>query len=198
MSDDETPLLRCAEGNFILKMYTKWIPEKSKWKAAYEKGLDVSLNENENILYLGASSGSTISFISKYTKGIIFSVEKSPKMMIPLIKKSLKIKNVFPLFCDARNIDYINSKIKDTKINILFQDIPSFDQVEILINASKLVDKDCKIFFSLKTKSISQGDSFVTYKKVKEKLKKFFEIIDETNLEPYHKFHWFFILKKSS
>lgn len=196
MPNDETPLLRCAEGNFILKMYHKWIPEKSKWKAAYDKGLNVNLNLNDNVLYLGASSGSTISFISKYTNGIIFSVEKSPKMIIQLIKKSIKIKNIFPLFCDARNIDYIGSKLKNTKINILFQDIPSFDQVEILINASKLIDNDCKIFFSLKTKSISQVDSYDIYKLVKEKLTNFFEIIEETSLEPYHKFHWFFILKK--
>lgn len=176
--------------------YTTWIPEKSKWKAAYDKGLNVKLDLNDNLLYLGASSGSTIRFVSRYTNGIIFSVEKSAKMMIPLIKKSLKIKNIFPLYCDARNIDYIKSKIKDTKINILFQDIPSSDQVEILVNASKLVDKECKIFFSLKTKSISQEDPFITYKIVKEKLKNSFEIIEETSLEPYHKFHWFFILKK--
>ena len=78
----------------------------------------------------------------------------------------------------------------------MFQDIPSFDQVEILINASKLIDNDCKIFFSLKTKSISQVDSYDIYKLVKEKLTNFFEIIEETSLEPYHKFHWFFILKK--
>ena len=69
---------------FYFKDVYKWFLEKVS-EAKHEKGLDVSLNENENILYRGASIGSTISFISKYTK-IIFSVEKSPKMMIPIIK----------------------------------------------------------------------------------------------------------------
>ena len=55
-----------------------------------------------------------------------------------------------------------------TKINILFQDIPSTDQIRILKDASELVDKDCKILFSLKTQSISQQD----YKEIAKKIEK--------------------------
>lgn len=174
----------------------EWIPWKSKWKAAEEKGLNLKLKGGENILYLGASSGSTISFLSRYTSRVIFGVEKSFKMMVSLIKKTSKIKNLYPLFCDARDLDYIRKMVGSKKINILFQDIPSFDQVDILINASKLVDKDCRIFFSLKMKSISQKANEELLRFIKDKLKSYFVIVEESSLEPFHKGHWFFVLKK--
>ncbi|MFZ5954994.1 MAG: fibrillarin-like rRNA/tRNA 2'-O-methyltransferase [Nanoarchaeota archaeon] len=174
-----------------------WNPYTSKWKAAIEKGLKIIPKENDNILYLGASSGTTVNEISKFVKkGIIFAVENSPKMAISLIQLSEMRENIAPIFCDARDIESIKKSLFEKKISILFQDIPALDQVEILINASKFIDKDCKIFFTLKTQSISQKNPEETLKQAKEKLSKNFEIIDFINLEPYHKKHYFFILRK--
>lgn len=131
-------------------------PHKSKWKAAETLSMNIGLKGHENILYLGASSGTTISELSKATSGLIFAVEKSINMAIPLIRLSEKRNNVIPLFVDAHDIEYIKSKINNTKIDILFQDIPSIDQVEIIKSASKIVDNDCKILLSLKTFSLSK------------------------------------------
>ena len=173
-----------------------WDSRRSKWKSALKKGLSILPKETDNILYLGASSGTTVSFLSPLTKGIIFAVENSPKMAISLVSLSLKRNNIAPIFSDARNTELIKSSLFNKKINILFQDIPSVDQVEILLNASKLVDKDCKILFSLKTQSISQQDSKKTSQEVKEKLRKNFKILAIENLSPYHKKHYFFVLEK--
>jgi fibrillarin-like pre-rRNA processing protein len=173
-----------------------WDAETSKWKAAITKGLNLSLKRDENILYLGASSGTTINHLSDQTNGIIFGVEKSFQMAIPFIKLAKAKNNISPIFCNAREIDYIKKRLFDQKIDILFCDIPSQDQIEILINSSKLIDKKSKILFSLKTQSISQENPYKIYDESKEKLKKHFRIIEETNLEPFHKKHWFFVLKK--
>jgi len=60
--DDETPcdVLRA----FIMKKqktkFGKWDANKSKWKAGLEKGLDILPGRGDNILYLGASSGTTV------------------------------------------------------------------------------------------------------------------------------------------
>jgi fibrillarin-like pre-rRNA processing protein len=172
-----------------------WDPFKSKWKAALERGMDIELKGDENILYLGASSGSTVGHLCEITTGIIYAVEKSYQMAIPLVKLCEKRVNIAPIFTDAHDTDYLKDKIKDEKIDILFCDIPSGDQVDILIKASKLVNKECKILFSLKTQSISQDDPKVTLKEVEKKLGKVFKIIDVRNMEPYHKKHWFFILE---
>ena len=60
----------------------KWEAKTSKWKAALDAGMDVRLKGDENILYLGASSGTTVGHLSDKTKGIIFAAEKAYQMAI--------------------------------------------------------------------------------------------------------------------
>ena len=66
--------------------------------------MKVSLGGNENILYLGASSGTTISHLAKRTNGLIFGVEKAFLMAIPLVRLSDRLDNLAPLFCDAHDV----------------------------------------------------------------------------------------------
>lgn len=179
-----------------MKSKNDWDPNKSKWKAALQKGLDIKPDEDDNILYLGASSGTTVGQISKLTKGIVFAVENSPDMAIELVKLAEKRGNIAPIFSDARDVDYIKKSLFGKSINILFQDIPSTDQIDILTNASSLIDKNGKILFSLKTQSISQQSPQITFKKTEEVLNKRFKILFKISLEPYHKKHYFFVLKK--
>jgi fibrillarin-like pre-rRNA processing protein len=173
-----------------------WNPYKSKWKAALEKNLIPKLKENEAILYLGASSGTTINHLSKQTSETIFAVEKSTTMAIPLVKLAQKSSNIAPIFADANNTQYIKTQLHKTTPNILFQDIPSSDQIEILTKASKLVSTKCKIYLSLKTKSISQQSQSKTLEQATIKLQKSFMIENHASLEPFHKKHHFFILRK--
>lgn len=182
----------------ILKMEKIWDPNHSKWKAALEKGAPIGLKGSENILYLGASSGTTVSFLSDQTSGKIFAVEKSPLMAIPLVKISEERKNIFPIFSDARDIEKISKKLENNKIDILFQDIPTIDQVRIIKEASKLVGKECKIYFSLKTQSISQEPKQKTLQYVKQQLDDLFNITMIEELEPFHQKHYFMILEKRS
>lgn len=187
-------LTTAAEGEiFMMKNRKKseWNPYTSKWKAAIEKGLDVNLSGNETILYLGASSGTTVGNISKITKGIIFAVENSPQMAIRLVKLAEKNKNIVPIFSDARDVEFLKKATFNKQPDILFQNIPSIDQVRILKNASQIVGKECKIFFSLKTQSISQEDYKETAKKVENELKERFLIVQKADLYPFHKKHFF-------
>lgn len=173
-----------------------WNPNSSKWKAALNKGLDVNLSGDENVLYLGASSGTTVGQISKLTKGIIFAVENSPQMAIRLIRLSEKNENIAPVFSDARNTEYLKKAMFNKKIDILFQDIPSIDQINILEKASELVDKKCKIFLSLKTQSISNKNYKETANEIEKELNGKFLIVQKTDLFPFHKKHFFYVLKK--
>jgi len=76
---------------FIKKMEKrKWEAKTSKWKAALDVGMDVRLKGDENILYLGASSGTTVGHLSGKTKGTIYAVEKAYQMAIPLVRLSEK------------------------------------------------------------------------------------------------------------
>ncbi len=180
----------------LRKLNLEWNAYRSKWKSALDRKLSVDLKGDENILYLGASTGSTISHIRKKTKGIIFAVEKSPKMMVELMKLAIKSDNIAPIFADARNVEEIKKRLFKKKIDILFQDIPSPDQVEMLSNAAQLVDKDCRIFLSLKIISVAHWDPETVLKKTEEKLKEHFKITESASLEPFHKKHYFYVLKK--
>lgn len=173
-----------------------WNPYTSKWKAAMEVGADVGLNGNENILYLGASSGTTVGHLSELTKGLIFGVEISAHMAIKFVRLAIKRDNIVPLFSDARDVDYIREKLENYKMDILFQDITSRDQVDILVRNSELVDKNCKIFLSLKTQSISQKNWHRVGEDVRKALSRKFEVVDMRKLEPFHQKHYFFVLKK--
>ena len=171
-----------------------WDAKRSKWKSGIDKGLDISLKGEENILYLGASSGTTVSFLSEKTKGVIFAVEKAVMMAIDLIKLAEERKNIAPIFGDAHNVEMIRERV-DKKIDILFQDIPSLDQVGILRKVSGIVDGDCKILLSLKLRSISQ-DVGKALDESREKLEEDFEILEEVSLEPFHRDHVLFVLRK--
>lgn len=173
-----------------------WNPNKSKWKAAEKVGMNVKLKGEENILYLGASSGTTVGQLSNKTKGLIFAVEISPHMAIKLVKLCEQKNNIIPIFSDARDTKYTKKILEENHINILFQDIPSADQIGILEKNSKLVDDKCKIFLSLKTQSISQKSPEETLKIVKKQLEKNFKIIGMKSIEPYHQKHFFLILEK--
>ena len=94
-------------------------PKTIKWKAAIDEALDVSLKGEENILYLGASSGTTVEQISQRTKGIIFAVEKAYQMTIPLIRLAEKKENIAPVYADARDINFLKEKIKKDKITTI-------------------------------------------------------------------------------
>ncbi len=174
----------------------EWNPCTSKWKAGIEKGMDIKLKGSENVLYLGASSGTTVEQVAERTTGIVFAVEKSPKMAIQLVKLAEDKKNIAPIFCDAQNIDYIKKNLGNNKIDILFQDIPSINQIDILKKNTSLIEKNAKIFLSLKTQSISQDDEKITMKIIAEELKKDYKIIDVKSLNPFQKKHYFFILEK--
>ena len=86
--------------------------------------------------------------------------------------------------------------INGEDIHILFCDIPAAHQVALLTKASELVTPECKIFFSLKTQSIRQDTPEKIYEDVKNELEKHFTIVESQSLEPYHKKHYFFVLRK--
>ena len=178
-------------------MEKNWLARNSKWKAALDAGLDVALKGDENILYLGASYGNTVSHLSPLTKGIIFAVEKSERVCIELIKNIKDKKNIAVVFDDAHNTTEIKKRLYRKKIDILFQDIPSLDQVEILERVCEIVGGGCKILLSLKLLSISKKPEKDILENAREKLKKKFNILGEASLNRWHSGHWFFVLEKS-
>ncbi|MGH9972705.1 MAG: fibrillarin-like rRNA/tRNA 2'-O-methyltransferase, partial [Nitrososphaeraceae archaeon] len=80
--------------------YRIWDPFRSKLAAAYIRGLEFDFSNVANILYLGASTGTTVSHLSDIIgiSGRIFAVESSTRVARELISNvSSKRTNVIPI-----------------------------------------------------------------------------------------------------
>ena len=173
--------------------YRLWDPFRSKLAAAIMNGLeDFPFKENSSVLYLGVSTGTTISHISDIVgpKGIIFGVEHSSRVARDFLDRvASHRKNIIPIIQDARQPkDYFS--VYD-KVDVVYSDIAQPDQTEIAISNCKLYLKNKGyLFLVIKTRSIDVTQS---PKKIIEneskKLQTNFEIIQEINLLPYDKDH---------
>ena len=173
----------------------EWIPYKSKLSAAYLKKMDISiLNKARKILYLGMSTGTTVSHVSDIVgfDGIIFGVEVAPRVMLEYINRVAKHRdNIIPIFYDAR-IPETYYYIINGYVDMVYCDVAQPDQTEIAIRNSKTyLRKGGELFLAIKARSIDAAkDPEEIYKMEVKKLEKNgFKVVEKTNLEPYEKDH---------
>ncbi len=180
------------------KEYREWDPYRSKLAGAIRKGLkELPIKSGICVLYLGASTGTTPSHVSDIVgkKGTVFCVEISPQSMNRLIQLSEKRENLIPILDDARKPnDYEEVGIVD----VIYQDVSQPDQDDILIaNAQKFLKKEGIAMFCVKSQSIDiLKQPCEVFTQVKNKLARYFKIIQEIELEPYDKDHLFLVLKR--
>lgn len=171
-----------------------WDPFRSKLAAALKRGLrDFPVRPGDKILYLGASTGTTVSHISDLVgnKGLVFAVEPAVRVARELIENvASRRKNVIPIIEDARRPNFYFSVFGD--VDLVYCDIAQSDQTDIAI-------KNCRAFLKnkgimliiIKTRSIDvtmSPDSVVTMES--EKLRQNnFGINQTINLNPFDKDH---------
>ena len=179
--------------------YRVWDPFRSKLAASIMKDLEeFPFQEKSSVLYLGVSTGTTISHISDIVgpKGIIFGVEHSSRVARDFLDRvASHRKNIIPIIQDARRPqDYISVY---NKMDIVYCDIAQPDQTEIAISNCKLYLKNNGyLFLVIKTRSI---DVTQPPKKIIEgelrKLRINFQILQQIDLHPYDKDHAMIIAK---
>ena len=115
--------------------YRSWDPYRSKLSACiYKKMKGIPENIGEmNILYLGASTGTTVSHLSDIIgKGKIYGLEFSVRPARRLIQLSQQRENIIPIVADARFPDRYHTQVWD--VDFVFQDISQMNQAEIFVN----------------------------------------------------------------
>jgi fibrillarin-like pre-rRNA processing protein len=181
--------------------YREWNCYNSKLAAAIKKGLKTfPFKPDSIVLYLGASTGTTVSHISDIlVDGLIFAVEFAQRPMRELLFLSQERKNIIPIFADASKPELYMSDIDNLKINILYQDVAQPNQAEILLKNSNLfLTKNSDIFLCIKSQSIDVLKSpKEVYNKVIEELEKNgLKTIQTIDLEPFDRDHLFWYGKK--
>ena len=106
--------------NFNGVEYREWDPYRSKVAAIIlENPISSFFTENLKCLYLGASSGTTISHLSDMLQnGIIFGVEFSERSLRQMIQNTSERQNVIPILGDARFPESFAKFIFSEKITV--------------------------------------------------------------------------------
>ena len=179
--------------------YRVWDPFRSKLAASIMKDLEeFPFQEKSSVLYLGVSTGTTISHISDIVgpKGIIFGVEHSSRVARDFLDRvASHRKNIIPIIQDARRPqDYFSVY---NKMDVVYSDIAQPDQTEIAISNCKLYLKNNGyLFLVIKTRSIdvTQPPKKIIENELK-KLRTNFQILQQIDLHPYDKDHAMIIAK---
>jgi fibrillarin-like pre-rRNA processing protein len=182
--------------NFVEKdgeKFRQWEPSRSKAGAAVKKGVDLGLEKNSEVLYLGAASGTTVSHFSDIlTEGFVFAVEYSDTVIRNLVEVAESRGNIAPILANARNPEEYEDLVQK-KVDLVFQDISQKDQAEILKkNVEIYLKNEGVALIAVKAQSISSTRApEEVFSEVKDKLSEKFSILEETKLEPYETDHLF-------
>nr|AIE94862.1 fibrillarin (flpA) [uncultured marine thaumarchaeote AD1000_54_E04] len=170
-----------------------WNPFRSKLAAAIINGLDdFPFTQKSDVLYLGVSTGTTISHISDMVgqDGTIFGIEHASRVARDFLDRvASHRKNIVPIIHDARKPEEFFSVYK--KVDVVYVDIAQPDQTEIAIENCKLYLKSGGyIFLVIKTRSIDVvKDPRSVIKEEVKKLEILFQIKQTIDLHPYDKDH---------
>ena len=174
--------------------YRLWDPFRSKLAGAILKGLrENPIKQSSKVLYLGASTGTTVSHVSDIVgnSGIVFPVEPSVRVARELLENvSSKRNNIIPILSDARN--YLKYYGYFGIVDVVYSDIAQPDQTMIAIDNSKSYLKDNgDLLIIIKTRSIDvlTDPKIVTQNEAKKLEANNFTINQIINLEPFEKDH---------
>lgn len=177
--------------------YRNWQPSRSKAGAAVMKGFDLGLEQDFDVLYLGAASGTTVSHFSDILEdGFVFAVEYSDTTARDLVEVAEQRENIAPILDNARQPENYGDLVPE--VDLVFQDISQSDQAEIFIkNCEKFLKENGIGLLSVKARSISTSkDKDKIFAEVRKKIQERFEVVEETELDPYEKEHLFMKIKK--
>ena len=179
--------------------YRLWDPFRSKLAASIMNELDYFPFENKTkVLYLGASTGTTVSHISDIIgpNGIIFAVEHASRVARDFLDRVASFRsNIMPILQDARKPKEYFSVFG--KVDVVYVDIAQPDQTKIAIeNCEMFLKKGGYFFLVIKTRSIdvTRDPKRIVTEEI-EKLKTKFEILQSIDLHPYDKDHAMVIAK---
>ena len=180
--------------------YREWDPFRSKLAAMIlERPSLEFLTKDLNCLYLGASSGTTISHLSDIVyDGIIYGVEFAERSMRQLIQNTNKRKNIIPLLGNA-NFPESYAKSIFTPIDLVYQDIAQPNQAQIAIdNCNYYLKNNGFLILAIKSQSIDSVQKsekiYIQEKKTIEKAG--YDVIDTINIHKYAANHIIITVQK--
>ena len=174
--------------------YRVWDPFRSKLAGALQNGLtNLPVTNRSKVLYIGASTGTTVSHISDIigNNGIVFAVESSSRVGRELLENlASKRENIVPILADARKPRSYFSVLGP--VDVIYCDIAQPDQTEIAIaNCVVYLKPNGALLLVVKTRSINVllNPKTVFAQEAKKLENNNFSIEQIIDLEPFDKDH---------
>lgn len=175
--------------------YRVWDAFRSKLAASILKGLkNVPIRPEQQILYLGAASGTTPSHVSDIVgeKGHVYCVEFASRPIRDLVDNVCAYRlNMSPILEDARIPEKYSMFIRG-KVDCIYCDIAQPEQAKVLAdNATLFLKERGWVMLAVKAQSIDvTKEPAEVYKSESRVLEnRGFRIEDVVYLEPYDKAH---------
>lgn len=181
------------------KEFRHWDPTRSKLAAAIMNGLrELPTTDGFQVLYLGASTGTTVSHVSDIVRsnGIVYSIEFAERVFRFLLELAARRPNIVPLLADARKPE---TYAWVEEVDAVFCDIAQPEETEIAIrNAKEFLKPGGTLFVAVKSQSIDvTKNPKEIYEQEKKKLEEAgFNILQMIDLEPYQEKHCMIVAKK--
>jgi fibrillarin-like pre-rRNA processing protein len=179
--------------------YREWVPKRSKLGAALMKDVSqIGMKENDYILYLGCSTGTTVSHVSDIIgpNGLVFALDFAPRVLRDMVFVAEDRNNIAPIMADANKPESYAHLI--CEVDTVFMDIAQKNQAEIFI-------KNCKAFLkpggfgllALKARSVDvTRNPKDVFREIRAKLEREFAVVDYRELDPFEMDHAMFVIKK--
>lgn len=171
-------------------LYRPWSPTTSKLSSMILKGMEIPLAAKSRVLYLGAASGTTVTYVSDIAAdGIVYAVEFAARPARDLLRAVADRENVIPMIADARHPESYPPFIDS--VDFLYQDVAQPDQADIAIaNADRYLARGGHAVIAIKARSISAtADIRDIFAKETGRLSERFEVMEKVSLEPLHHDH---------
>jgi fibrillarin-like pre-rRNA processing protein len=185
--DEDLRQMRGAE-------FRSWDPFRSKLAGAILKGglpPDI-IKAGDKVLYLGASTGTTISHVSDIVgmEGLVLGVELSARVGREFLEKVAKTrKNVVPFISDARETERFDGF---GEMDVVYCDIAQKDQTGIAIaNAKRHLRKGGRLLLIVKARSIDQmKEPSLVFREEAQRLRDAGFVVESViDLRPFDKDH---------
>ena len=180
--------------------YRNWNYTRSKLAAGLKNGLkEFPLKKGMKVLYLGVASGTSASHFSDIInkEGLLYGVDIAERVLRELIIHAEKRENIVPILADSRLPENYSSLVLE-KVDLVFEDVASSDQIEIFIrNCDYYLKQNGYAIIAIKSQSIDvTKNPEIIYKESLKELEKHLTIIDKVKLDPYEKHHLLVVLQK--
>ena len=165
-----------------------WDAGRSKLGAMLELGMDLGIDGDDGVLYLGAAAGTTVSHVADFA-GPTYAVEFAPRPTRDLVGVAESRPNLFPLLKDAREPETY-AHVVESDLDCLIQDVATRGQATVALRNREFLAPDGRLLAAFKARSEDVlSDPAEVFDDVLDDLRAGYEILETQRLDRFHDDH---------